>query len=144
MFVIDTNILVYAADSAAAEYEPCSRLLSQARSGSQPWFLTWGIIYEFLRVTTHPRIFPKPLALGEAWEFLNAALASPAASVLQETDRHSSLLEELATEVTGIVGNLVFDAHTATLMREHGIRRIYTRDAHFRRFPFLEVINPLV
>jgi predicted nucleic acid-binding protein len=27
-------------------------------------------------------------------------------------------------------------------MREHGIRRICTRDADFHRFPFLEVIDP--
>jgi predicted nucleic acid-binding protein len=28
-------------------------------------------------------------------------------------------------------------------MREHGVRRIYTRDADFHRFPFLEVVDPL-
>jgi predicted nucleic acid-binding protein len=27
-------------------------------------------------------------------------------------------------------------------MREHGIRRIYTRDTDFYRFPFLEPIDP--
>ena len=27
-------------------------------------------------------------------------------------------------------------------MREHGIRRIYTRDVDFHRFPFLEVVDP--
>lgn len=26
---------------------------------------------------------------------------------------------------------------------EHGIRRIYTRDTDFHRFPFLDVIDPL-
>jgi hypothetical protein len=34
-------------------------------------------------------------------------------------------------------------AHTAILMREHGIGRICTRDTDFNRFPFLEVIDPL-
>jgi predicted nucleic acid-binding protein len=28
-------------------------------------------------------------------------------------------------------------------MREHGIRRICTRDTDFHRFPFLEVIDPV-
>jgi hypothetical protein len=28
-------------------------------------------------------------------------------------------------------------------MREHGIRRIYTRDLDFQRFPFIEVLDPL-
>lgn len=31
----------------------------------------------------------------------------------------------------------------AILMREHGIRRIYTRDTDLHRFPFLEVIDLL-
>lgn len=53
------------------------------------------------------------------------------------------LFRETTAEVPGIVGNLVFDAHTAILMREHGIRRIYTHDVDFHRFPFLEVIDPL-
>jgi predicted nucleic acid-binding protein len=28
-------------------------------------------------------------------------------------------------------------------MREHGIRRVCTRDTDFYRFPFLEVLDPL-
>jgi predicted nucleic acid-binding protein len=27
-------------------------------------------------------------------------------------------------------------------MREHGIKRIYTRDTDFHRFPFLEPVDP--
>lgn len=45
--------------------------------------------------------------------------------------------------LVNIAGNLVHDTHTAILMREHGIRRIYTRDTDFHRFPFLEPIDPL-
>ena len=36
------------------------------------------------------------------------------------------------------------DAETAVLMREHGIRRICTRDTDFHRFSFIEVVDPLV
>ena len=39
-------------------------------------------------------------------------------------------------------GNLMHDAHTAVLMREHGIKRVYTRDTDFHRFPFLEPVDP--
>jgi predicted nucleic acid-binding protein len=37
----------------------------------------------------------------------------------------------------------IVDALTAILMREHGIRRICTRDMDFHQFAFLEVIDPL-
>ena len=41
-----------------------------------------------------------------------------------------------------LAGNLMHDTETAVLMREHGIRRICTRDTDFHRFTFLEPIEP--
>jgi len=29
------------------------------------------------------------------------------------------------------------------LMKEHGVKTIYTRDTDFHKFPFLDVIDPL-
>jgi uncharacterized protein len=46
-------------------------------------------------------------------------------------------------ELPHLSGNLLHDAHTAILMREHGIGRIPTRDAKFNQIPFLELIDPL-
>lgn len=143
MFVVDTNILLYAADRDAPEHVVCRDLMLRWRRGASPWYLTWGIIYEFLRVATHRNVFRKPLALSDAWSFVQAVLASPSASVLAETERHDPAASEVFGIVPGIAGNLVFDAHTAILMKEHGIRTIYTRDSDFHRFPFLEVINPM-
>jgi hypothetical protein len=40
-------------------------------------------------------------------------------------------------------GNLVPDAHLAALLRQHGISRLYTHDRDFRKFDFLEVIDPI-
>jgi predicted nucleic acid-binding protein len=53
------------------------------------------------------------------------------------------VLEEVIAEVPQLGGNLVHDAATAVLMKEHGIRRICTRDTDFHRFPFLEPVDPL-
>ena len=47
--------------------------------------------------------------------------------------------------VTGrfpVRGNLVPDAHLATLLRQHGVPRLYTIDRDFRKFDFLEIIDP--
>lgn len=41
-------------------------------------------------------------------------------------------------------GNLVPDAHLASILRQHGVKRTYTADADFRKFDFWEVVNPLV
>lgn len=59
-------------------------------------------------------------------------------------DRHARVLADVVAEVPGLSGSIVHDTQTAVLMREHGIRRICTRDTDFHRFPFLEPIDPLV
>lgn len=102
-----------------------------------------GILYEVLRVTTHPRVFRKPLAVGAIWEFIAGVMASPSFTVLVEGPRDAEVVHSTLQEIEGIRGNLLHDAHTAILMREHDIRRIYTRDTDFHRFQFREVIDPL-
>lgn len=141
--VFDTNVLVYAVHEGTEFYAPCLRRIEEARTGSLPAFLTWNICYEFLRVTTHPRVFPNHWSLAEAWRFLAELLESPSFDLLLPTERHASILSQIASEVPSIRGNPVHDMHTAVLMREHGISRICTRDTDFHRFPFLDVIGPL-
>lgn len=142
MLFADTNVLVYAANRGAPEHERCRALLEGWRAGPTPWCLSWGVLYEFLRVVTHRRVFRQPLAADAAWAFAAALLASPALQILTETPRHAAVAAQTLGEVPHLNGNLLHDAHTAILMREHGIRRIYTRDSDFHRFPFLEVIDP--
>lgn len=143
MFVVDTNVLVYAADADAPEHGPCRSALESWRLGRTPWYLTWGIVYEFLRMVTHPRVLRRPFDTADALSFLDAVLASPSVSILTETARHLEVLTEINDEVALLAGNLYHDAHTAALMREHGIRSIVTRDTDFHRFGFLEVVDPL-
>ena len=76
MFVVETNILVYAADCDAPEHEKCRSLLQAWREQSSPWYLTWGIIYEFLRVASHPSVCRTPLSGRDAWAFVQAVLAA--------------------------------------------------------------------
>jgi len=83
------------------------------------------------------------LVLQDAWAFVEALLAAPNIDFLIETERHRQVACDVFKQISAITGNLVSDAHTAILMREHGIKRIYTRDADFHRFSFLDVIDPL-
>jgi predicted nucleic acid-binding protein len=70
-------------------------------------------------------------------------MTSPGLDVLGPSQRHAEIAGQVFAELPHIAGNLLLDAHTAILMREHGIRRICTRDTDFHRFRFLEVIDPL-
>jgi hypothetical protein len=143
MVLIDTNVLLDAANRASDFHEPCRRTIERCRTQTSPWYLSWPICYEFLRVCTHPNIFPKPWSLRAAWQFLQNVMDSPTANILLPTGRHAELLSVLVSDTPHLRGNILHDAHTAVLMREHGIREIYTRDTNFHRFPFLKVIDPV-
>jgi toxin-antitoxin system PIN domain toxin len=143
MFVVDTNVLIYAADRGAVEHGRCREWLEAQRTQPVPWYVTWSIVYEFLRVSTHPRVFRHPMTVAEAWAFIAAVLASPALTLLVPGRHHAAVADRTFREIPDIRGNLLHDAHTAILMREHGVRTIYTRDTAFHRFPFLRVVDPL-
>ena len=76
MLVVDTNILVYAADADSQFHSPCRSWLERQRVRPDAWFVSWPILYEFLRVTTHPRVMRRPWTANTAWEFINALFAS--------------------------------------------------------------------
>ncbi len=84
-----------------------------------------------------------PWSAEQALAFLNALRLSPGLAMLVPTERHGEVLEDVAAMVPALTGNLWHDTETAVLMREHGIRRICTRDMDFHRFPFLEPVDPL-
>lgn len=143
MFVLDANVLVFAADRDAPGHERCRERLLAWREQPEPWYLTWSVVYEFLRVTTHPRVFRRPWSSPQAWSFIESVLAAPSLALLTESDRHASVLADLIQHVPELTGNLIHDAHTAALMLEHGVRTIYTRDTDFHRFPGIDVRDPL-
>ena len=143
MLVFDTNVLLHAADEHSSISAPCRGRLDEARRDPSPAFLTWSVCYEFLRVSTHPRVFRSPWTPAAALDFIASLLASPSFEVLVATPRHSAVLAQTLAELPDIRGNRMHDVHTAVLMREHGVSRICTRDADFRRYPFLTVIDPL-
>ena len=143
MLVFDSNILLDAANVDSDFHDACRRQLDACLNDPDPVYLTWSICYEFLKVATTLRVFPSPLSAGEAWRFIETVLDSSGGGVLTATDRHPALLARTLAEFPDLRGGVLHDVHTAVLMREHGVERICTRDADFRRFPFLTVVDPL-
>jgi len=143
VIVVDTNVLVYAADADSAFYGPCRNWIESRRHQADAWFCTWPIAYEFLRVVTHPRVFRHPLPLPDAWRFLATLFRSPGLAMLAPTPRHAEVAGGVLRGLPYLSGNILHDAHTAILMREHGVRQICTRDNDFHRFPFVEIVDPV-
>lgn len=143
MFLVDTNVLVHAADQASPYHKKCHELIEKWANQPSAWFCTWPVLYEFMRVVSHPRVLRSPWPTHRAWSFLDQICTSPGFQILAPTERHSQVLAQVISELPHLAGNIMHDTHTAVLMREHGVRRIYTRDTDFHRFPFLEPIDPV-
>lgn len=139
MILVDTNILLYAVNPDTGHHAAAKRALEQLHNGREPWALTWGILYEFLRVATHPRVFPKPLSFRQAQAFVDGLLRSHSCLVLTETSEHRAELAAAVGQLPRIGGNQLLDLHHAIVMREHGIRDILTCDTDFRLFPWVDI-----
>jgi hypothetical protein len=143
LFVVDTNLLIYAAISESPRHDRANRLVAEWRRSAEIWRITWSIAYEFLRVVTHRAALTHPLTFPEAWSFIEGLRLSPSFGILVETDRHAEVVRDLMREYPRISGNRMHDLHIAALMREHGVVEIRTADIGFHEFKFLRVVNPL-
>jgi hypothetical protein len=139
---VDTNILLHAANNESPHRAGCLQALIDPDAKDESLALSWGVVYEFLRVSTHPNVFTPPLTYDEAWSFLAPLLARPQTVLLRETDRHASTMGICAVQAARLSGNRLHDFHLAVLMREHGVSDILTLDTDFRAFPWV-VMRPL-
>jgi toxin-antitoxin system PIN domain toxin len=142
VFVVDTNWLLYAVNGSSEHHDRARNALNEWLQSGRALRLTWGIVYEFLRVATHRAVFPRPLRFREAWEFLASLLEHPNTRIIVEGEEHRSQLEATIKELPQLAGSRFHDLHIALLMREHGVPEIRTADADFHRFPWVKVHDP--
>lgn len=140
-YSINTNILLYASDSSSAKHLPAADFIRSRSDDTDLMCLTWPVLLGYLRIATHPAIFQQPLQPVEAWQNINMLLALPRCRLITEEGNFADTYQPV-TEHHTARGNLVPDAHIATLLQQHGVDRIYSSDQDFRKFDFLKVIDP--
>lgn len=141
-YSIDVNILLYASDSSSPSHAAAGSFLREKTSEPEVLYIAWPTALAYLRISTHPQIFDRPLAPPEALTNLERLLALPRVRAINERDGFLESYKEL-TDLVPTRGNLVPDAHLAAILHQHGVRTLYTNDSDFRKFDFLDVRNPL-
>jgi toxin-antitoxin system PIN domain toxin len=141
VILVDANILIYATNRDAERHDIARHWLDDRLSGTASVGLPWPSLLAFLRLTTNPRLFERPLSMAVAWKQIAAWLDAEPSWVPQPTERHTEFLAPLLDQ-PGIQGNLMPDAHLAALAIEHGLTLCST-DSDFARFKGLNWIDPL-
>jgi hypothetical protein len=143
MIAVDTNLLVYAHRTDAAEHAAALHVVRGLAEGRARWALPWPCIHEFIAIVTHPRIFSPPTPLAAALDQVDAWLESPVVTTLAESPGYWERLRD-QLKSGAVAGARVHDARIAALCLHHGVRELWTADRDFSRFPRLAVRNPLV
>lgn len=139
--LVDTNVLVFAVHAESPHHLVARRFLEGLRSRGG-FCVTWSILYEWLRVCTHPGVFARPLDPSTACGFVLTLARDPTIDILLETPGHAACLDEILRDLPAIHGNRYHDVHIAAVMRENGVATVATTDRHFRLFPFLRIVDP--
>lgn len=141
MILVDANILLYAEDNRSEHHEAARAWWDEQLSGSDPIAMCWPVLTAFLRIGTNPRLHQRPLTLREAVERVQSWLDQPCARVIQTTDQHWPLFQQML-RAGNATANLVSDAHLAALAVEHNCV-LHSTDTDFARFRGLKWKNPI-
>ena len=141
-FGIDVNILLYASDTRSPLHAKAAAFLARCAANREVFCLAWVTVMSYLRMSTHPAIFARPLTHDEALHNIEVLLNLPHSRAIGEEDGFWDTYRKVTAEVP-TRGNLVPDARLASILLGHGVTTIYTHDRNFRRFPVLDVRDPL-
>ncbi len=141
MKVVDVNVLLYAVNEDVDEHEALRQWWEEVLNGDESVGLSWTVMSGFLRISTHPKVYPSPMSVEEALAKVDAWLATELVTVITEKPDHWRVLRKLLAS-TGTAGNLTTDAHLAALAITHDAT-LASCDNDFARFADLRWENPL-
>ena len=140
-FTLDVNVLLYAADTLSPHHRPARDLVERLAAGPEIAYLFWPTLVGFVRMATHPAILVEPLSVADALANVEQLLDRPHVKAPGEQESFWRHFSDVAVDARPS-GNLVADAHLVALMRENGVRTIWTHDRDFHRFSGIEVRDP--
>ena len=95
MLLIDANVLLYAVNERAREHAVARDWVREALAGGEAVAFAWAVLLAFLRLSTHPAVFGRPLSVAQAAEAVERWLQSPPAVAVEPSRRHLPLLRGL-------------------------------------------------
>lgn len=131
MIIPDANLLLYAYDSESVFHTDAARWWAQLLSAPEPVGLCPVVVFAFLRLSTHAKVFERPMTVSEASQRVASWLTRANVRLLVAGPGHVESVCRLLTKA-GTAGNLVTDAQIASLALEYGAT-VHSADTDFAR-----------
>lgn len=140
MKLLDVNVLLPAYRDDHPDHAEARAWLDTLLAGEEQFGVPWTVWWSFLRLATHPRIFPEPSPRDEALEFVQAVRGQPGHVPVEPEQRHPNCLARTCA-LGEVGGDLVPDAALAALALEHACT-VVSYDRDFARFPNIHWTTP--
>jgi toxin-antitoxin system PIN domain toxin len=141
MILLDVNVLVYAHRNDTQDHQAYRNWLTAVLGNDETYALSDLVLSGFLRIVTHPRVFPRPTPLDTALAFIDEIRNQPNCVIISPGRRHWEIFIHLCQRAEA-KGNLIPDAYLAALAIESGSEWV-TTDRDYSRFPGLRWRHPL-
>jgi predicted nucleic acid-binding protein len=141
--LLDTNVLVYAADASSPFHEAARQLRDCGGRGEIPLVVSPQVLLEFFAVITHPRRVHTPRSPQEASaEMAKYMRARRIRTIYPGPDILRRVLA-LHAQYPHVARQDIFDLALVATMLTNRIARIYTyNQQHFTPFQELTVLTP--
>ena len=141
MIIPDLNLLLYAYNNDAPFHSPARSWWEGLVNGTERIGIPWVIAAGFVRLLTHGSLRKDPATPEQAVDYIEEWFRFPhVVPINPGVDHLIHLRRNLAA--AGVGGNLVTDAHIASLAMEYQAE-VHSNDTDFSRFPGLRWRNPL-
>lgn len=140
---LDTNILVYASNTAATEHAKSLALVNQMLASPSEWLLADQVLWEYYKALRHPRILEKPRTAVQAADHIRFLREqSGVACCAYEISLYPEVLRRL--EDPRFPYQRTHDTVLSVTLRHNGVTAFYTRNGKdFADAGFDELIDPL-
>lgn len=138
---VDTDLLIHASNRDSNRHDQAVGIVDRLAEGPELLVLLWPTLLGYIRIATHPAIFPAPFTHVEATRNVEALLTRPNVRAVGEIDGFWDAYLRVTDDVQPR-GNLVPDAHVVALMKQHSLSVIWTSDRDFRKFDGITSRDP--
>ncbi|HVY26544.1 MAG TPA: type II toxin-antitoxin system VapC family toxin [Polyangiaceae bacterium] len=141
MIIVDVNLLLYATISSFKEHALARPWFEAVLNGSEQVLLPSVSIFGFVRISTNPKAFVRPLSVDDALASVESWLEPAHVHSLVPGPRHLEIAFGLLREL-GTASSLTTDVQLAAHAIENQAT-LCSNDSDFARFPGLRWENPL-